>query len=82
MITLEDTVRMIYGPKLRKTNNEGYSHYMFALYRDIQTAQPVFFKTIELPAFLYISEAITEVLANKYGSLLPKLRITPIDRNF
>ena len=35
-----------------------------------------------MPTFLYISEASTQLISHKYGTLIPKFKITPIDRQF
>lgn len=79
---LETTVKDVYGERLAKCATQGNPHYLFSLFEDSLTHEVYYFRTIELPTFLYISEATTQVLATKYGTLVPRFKITPVDRNF
>lgn len=82
MNDLETIVKRMYGQRMVKSQTQGNSHFLFSLYQDTQTKETYFLKTIELPTFLFISEAASEVIAGKYGSLVPKFKITPVDRHF
>lgn len=82
MNSLEAVVDRIYGQRLVKSSTQGNAHYLFSRFEDKNTQEAYYLKVIELPTFLYISEATTELIARKYGSLVPSFQITPIDRNF
>jgi len=82
MSTLEDVVQKTYGTQLMQGINQGNPHYLFTLYENPHTHEQYFLRTMDLPTFLYISEATTEVISGKYHTLLPKFQIIPIDRTF
>lgn len=58
MSNLDESVKRIYGDRLKKKNNQGYSHHLYTLYQDINTNDSYFLRNIELPAHYHISEAI------------------------
>jgi hypothetical protein len=59
MSNLDESVRRIYGDRLKRENCQGYSHHLYTLYQDTNTKDSYFLRNIELPAHYYISEAIT-----------------------
>ena len=71
-----------YGKRLVRSKNQGNPHFLFTAYLDLHSQETYYLRTIELPTFLYISEASTQLIAGKYGSLMPKFKIIPIDRQF
>ncbi len=82
MNALEGIVNQIYGDRLAKCSNQGNAHYLFSLFEDVRSKEVYYLRAIELPTFLYISEATTELISVKYGTLVPKFQIIPVDRNF
>ena len=71
-----------YGKRLVRSKTQGNPHFRFTAYLDLHSQETYYLRTIELPSFLYISEASTQLIADKYGPLMPKFKIIPIDRQF
>lgn len=75
-------VKSIYGPKLIRKDNEGYIHHLYTLYQNKVTKENYFLRNIDLPSYLRTSEAFTELVIARYGNIISKMQIIPIDRNF
>jgi hypothetical protein len=82
MSDLDAIVVKMYGKRLVRDKVQGNPNFLFTTYEDTITKENYYLRIIELPNFLYISEATAEVVAGKYGTLVPGFKITPLDRQF
>jgi hypothetical protein len=78
----DQIVKKIYGERLALGDNHNYAHHLFTLYEDRKTKEQYFLRTVELPAFLHISEGIADLVTKKYQNLLSPTKIIPIEKNF
>lgn len=78
----EEIVRKIYGGRLALKDTHQYVHHLYTLYEDRRTREQYFLRTVELPAFLHISDGIADLISKKYQNLLAPTKIIPLDKNF
>ena len=82
MSCLDQVVKKIYGERLILRDKQKYAHHLFTLYQDIQTKERYFLRSVELQAFLHISDGIAERNTKKYQNLLTPTKIIPIEQTF
>lgn len=74
--------KKIYGDRLKLKDGLTCAQHLYTLYEDVHTKEQYFLRTVQLPAFLHISEGIADLVIKKYQNLLAPIKIIPLERNF